>query len=325
MNPALPKAELHCHIEGAANPALVRRLALRHHVDLDGLLDRRGGYAWQDFASFLAAYGRVSSVFRSRDDFRALALDHYTSLADAGAIYGEIFIAPDIAVEHGVSVDDYVAGLDDGIAEAEAATGVVGRMIVTGIRHLGPESVRARAAWAAANPHPRITGFGLAGDETQHHPGDFAEAFRLAGDAGLGLTAHAGELDGPESVRAALDHFGVRRIGHGVRAIEDPALVRRLVDEGVVLEICPSSNVALELYPDLAAHPLRRLMDAGVKVTINSDDPPFFHTSLGREYEVVGEAQGLDRSALGSMTRNAIAAAFVDPATRAQLLGKLPA
>ncbi|MCP4386243.1 MAG: adenosine deaminase [Hyphomicrobiales bacterium] len=325
MRSAFPKAELHCHIEGAANPALVQRLATRYRVDLDGLLDRRGGYAWHDFASFLDAYGRVSSVFRTRDDFRALALDHFTSLAAAGAIYGEIFIAPDIAAEYGVAIDDYVAGLDDGIAEAEAATGIVGRMIVTGIRHLGPEPVRALAGWAAANPHPRITGFGLAGDESQHHAGDFAEAFRIAREAGLGLTAHAGELEGPESVRAALDHFAVARIGHGVRAIEDRALVHRLVEEGVVLELCPSSNVALGLYPDLAAHPFRRLMDAGVRVTVNSDDPPFFHTSLGHEYEVVSDVQTLGQSALGRITRTAIEAAFVDPVTRGELLGRLPA
>lgn len=320
---AVPKAELHCHIEGAAAPALVRRLGARHGIDLSGLFDADGGYAWTDFASFLTAYGRASSVFRTREDFRDLAIDYFTAIAAEGAIYGEIFIAPDIAEAVGVSHDDYVGGLDEGIAEAERKTGIVGRMILTGIRHLGPARVRALAERTAANPHARITGFGIAGDETMHHPRDFADAFRTMRAAGLGLTAHAGELDGPESVRAALDHFGVTRIGHGVRAIEDPALVRRLVDEGIVLELCPSSNVALKLYPDIAHHPYRDLMEAGVRVTINSDDPPYFHTSLGHEYELLARDQGLDRAALLAATRTAIEAAFVDEPTRTRLLAKV--
>lgn len=321
MTTLLPKAELHCHIEGAAAPSLVRRLARRHDIDLTGLFDAKGGYAWHDFASFLLAYGQASSVFRSAEDFHDLALDYFTSIANEGAIYGEIFIAPDIAGANGVSYDDYVDGLDSGIAEAERTTGIVGRMILTSIRHLGPHGVRALAERAA--PHPRITGFGLAGDETLHHPRDFADAFAIAREAGLGLTAHAGELAGPESVSAVLDHFSVTRIGHGVRAIEDPALVDRLAAEGIVLELCPSSNVALGLYPDIARHPYRRLMEAGVRVTINSDDPPFFHTTLGNEYRALAEAQQLDSAALLAATRTAIESAFVDEATRTSLLARL--
>ncbi|MCB1495927.1 MAG: adenosine deaminase [Bauldia sp.] len=320
---ALPKAELHCHIEGAAPPALVRRLAGRYGVDTAGILDDRGGYAWHDFASFLDTYGRVSALFRSGTDFRDLAHAYFTSIAAEGAIYGEIFIAPDIAEAGGVPAADYIAGLDDGMDAAEAETGIVTRMILTGVRHLGPARVRALAETAVA--HPRITGFGIAGDETMHHPRDFADAFRVAREAGLGLTAHAGELAGPESVRAALDHLGVTRIGHGVRAIEDPALVERLAAEGIVLELCPSSNVALGLYPDISRHPFRRLMEAGVRVTVNSDDPPYFHTSLGHEYELLGRDQGLGDAALLQATRTAIEAAFVDDKTRETLLERVDA
>jgi adenosine deaminase len=320
---AVPKAELHCHIEGAAEPALVRRLAARHGTALAGLFDADGGYRWHDFPSFLAAYGKASSVFKTSEDFRDLAFDYFSRIAAEGAIYGEIFIAPDIAVENGLTHAGYVEGLAAGISAAEAASGIVGRMIVVGIRHLGPERVRATAERTAANPHPLVTGFGLAGDETMHHPSAFADAFRIAREAGLGVTAHAGELAGPESVAAALDHLGVRRIGHGVRAIEDPALVRRIADEGVVLELCPSSNVALGLYPSLAAHPFRRLKEAGVRVTINSDDPPYFRTSLGREYDALAAAQGLATADLVGATRTAIEAAFVDEGTRARLLARL--
>jgi adenosine deaminase len=316
-------AELHCHIEGAAPPALVKRLAERRGIALGDLFDAAGGYRWHDFASFLVAYGKVSSVFCSREDFRDLAREYFTSIAGEGAIYGETFIAPDIAAENGVGFSDYVGGLAEGIAEAEAATGIVGRMIVVGIRHLGPDQVRAIVKAVCGTPHPYITGIGLAGDETLHHCRGFAEAFRMARDAGLGITAHAGELDGPDSIRAALDHLGVKRIGHGVRAIEDPALVERLARERIVLELCPSSNLALGLYPDMAHHPFRQLMEAGVRVTINSDDPPFFHTSLGREYDLLAEAQGLDEAALTTATRTAIEAAFVDEETRGRLLARL--
>ena len=316
------KAELHCHIEGAAAPALVRRLAAHHGIDLGDLFDD-DGYRWHDFASFLDAYGRVSSVFRTREDYRELALDYFTSIAREGAIYGEVFVAPDIAADSGLSYDDYVGGLGEGIAAAEAATGIVGRMIVIAVRHLGPERARAMADTVAANPHPLVTGFGLAGDETAYTPRDFAPAFRIAAAAGLGLTAHAGELAGPESVTAALDHLGVKRLGHGVRAIEEPALVQRIVMEGIVLELCPSSNVALKLYPDIAHHPFRRLMEAGCRVTINSDDPPYFHTSLGGEYDALARDQGLEDAALTAATRTAIEAAFVDEATRGRLIARL--
>ncbi len=316
------KAELHCHIEGAAAPALTRRMAARHGVTLGEVFDD-GGYRWHDFASFLDTYGRVSSVFRTRDDYRELARDYFSSIAAEGAIYGEVFVAPDIAADSGLSYDDYIGGLGEGIAAAEKATSIVGRMIVIAVRHLGPERATAMAETVAANPHPLVTGFGLAGDETMFHPRDFAPAFRIAGAAGLGLTAHAGELAGPDSVKAALDHLGVKRLGHGVRAIEDPALVRRIVDERVVLELCPSSNVALKLYPDIARHPFRRLMEAGCRVTINSDDPPYFHTTLGGEYDALARDQGLDDGALATATRTAIEAAFVDDATRARLLAPL--
>lgn len=319
----LIKAELHCHIEGAVPPALFRRQADRYGVPVADVIDEAGGYRWHDFASFLQAYGRVSSVFRSKEDFRALAEAHFTGLATQGAIYGEIFAAPDIAADNGVGYDDYVGGLGEGIAAAEQATGIVGRMIVIGVRHLGPGRVRAMAELAATRSHRLVTGFGLAGDETVHHPRDFADAFRIAGEAGLGLTAHAGELAGPESVSAALDHLGVSRIGHGVRAIEEPALVQRLARGGIVLELCPGSNVALGLYPDIGHHPFSRLMEAGVRITINSDDPPYFHTTLADEYAALARELRLDDAALTAATRTAVEAAFVDEATRTALLARL--
>ncbi len=318
-------AELHCHIEGAAPPDLVRRLAERDGVDLAGLFDDAGDYRWHDFPSFLVAYDRAARLFSTPEDYRDLAYSYFTGLAAGGAIYGEIFISPDHALAAGLSYADYRDGLAAGISDAAAETGIVGRMIVVGIRHLGADKVAEAARLAVTQPHPLVTGFGMAGEERVGHPADFAEAFAIARDGGLGLTVHAGELAGPESVQAALDHLPVTRLGHGVRAIEDADLVRRIADAGIVLELCPGSNVALQIYPDFAAHPFRRLRDAGCRVTLNSDDPPFFWTSLPDEYRQIGEAQALGETDLAAVTRTAIEAAFVDEPTRAALLARLGA
>ena len=187
------------------------------------------------------------------------------------------------------------------------------------------EKVEAAAKLASAKPHPLITGFGMAGDERIGHPSDFTRAFDIARDGELGITCHAGEFGGADSVEAALDYLKPDRIGHGVRAIEHPALVRRLAESGTVLEVCPVSNLVLGVFPSVEAHPLRQLVDAGCKVTLNSDDPPHFHTTLENEYAVASEAFGFDDTALAGFTRTAIEAAFVDGDTRARLLEKCAA
>lgn len=321
----VPTAELHCHIEGAASPELVRKQAARYGVDLAGLFDADGGYHWTDFTTFLNAYDEASSVFRTPEDYAALAHAYLKACADEGMIYGEIFISPDHATAAGLSYQSYVQGLAAGIEQAKSETGIEARMIAIGVRHFGADAVMRAAHIATTNPHPLVTGFGLAGDERQGAAADFASAFALAREAGLGLTAHAGEFGGPDSVRDALDHLGVKRLGHGVRAIEDAALVARLADEGIVLEVCPGSNVALGVYDSYETHPIARLRDAGVAVTLNSDDPPFFATSVAQEYERVAKAHGWGSADLLAITRTAIDAAFCDEATKAALRVRLEA
>jgi adenosine deaminase len=170
-----------------------------------------------------------------------------------------------------------------------------------------------------AEPHPYVVGFGMGGDEAKHVPADFAAAYRLACDKGYGCTVHAGEVMGPESVWAAIRDLPVTRIGHGVRSADDPRLMEELARRGTVLEVCPGSNVALGLYPDRAAHPLHRLIAAGVRVTLGSDDPPFFHTTLGMEYDKAG----LGDAELRGITRTAIEASFADEATKQRLLREI--
>ena len=320
---AVPMAELHCHIEGAARPALVLELAERHGIDIGGIV-RDGAYVWHDFTSFLAAYDRASLVFRDAADYARLAEDHLTGLARAGAVYAEFFISPDHAASAGVPGEAYLAGLAEGIRRAKTATGIEARMIAIGVRHLGADRVEAAARFAATHAvrEPLLTGFGRAGDERIGTPRDFAPAFDIARDAGLGLTAHAGEFDGAENVRETVEILRTSRIGHGVRAVEAPDVVRILADRGIVLEICPHSNLALGVYPDAASHPLRPLVEAGCRVTLNSDDPPFFATDLAAEYAFAASAGFGPGDRLG-FTRNAIEAAFVDEATRQRLLQQL--
>jgi len=319
------KAEIHVHIEGTAHPDLVRTYARRNSIDLTGLFDADGAYLWSDFTSFIAAYDRASSVFRSEQAYCDLAYDYARRCAAEGMIYLEAFASADHAAEAGLSYRAYIDGLDAGFAAAETTFGIVARLIVVGVRHLGPEKVENAARQAAAQPHRRVTGFGMAGDERFGQPADYARAFAIAGDAGLGLTVHAGELAGPESVRDALDHLPITRIGHGVRAAEDSDLLRRLADEAITLELCPGSNIALGLYPDRQSHPLRRLVEAGVAVTLNSDDPPFFHTTIGAEYDAAARLEAIDDRMLRRFTRNALDAAFVDAGTRSALIARLEA
>lgn len=319
----VPKAELHCHIEGAAPPTLVSRLADRHGIDISSILNGNGKYVWSDFTTFLKAYDLASSVFRTPADYALLAETYFRMLAAEGAIYGEIFISPDHAQATGLSYRSYVEGLAEGIERAKTGTAIEGRMIAIGVRHFGAGSVERVAKEVIGNPHPLVTGFGLAGDERSGHPANFSKAFRMAAEAGLGTTAHAGEFGGPDSVVAALEFLRVKRLGHGVRAIEDKELVRRLADEKVVLEVCPGSNIALGVYTHLRFHPINMLRKAGVPITLNADDPPFFGTTLGKEYASVAETFGWTFEDQMEITRTALEAAFCDEPTRKRLLVRL--
>jgi adenosine deaminase len=315
----LKKAELHCHIEGATPPELALLQAEKYGLDTSEIIADRA-YVWTDFTSFVKCYDSVASLFRTQEDYALLAEAYLTELAEVGTIYSEIIVSPDHGNTIGLGADAYLEGLAAGMEAAKAKTGIESRMLITGIRHLGPESVAKTAEFAARRDHALVTGFNLAGEERMHRVADFARAFDIARDAGLGLTIHAGELSGAFSVRDALDHIRPSRISHGVRAIEDADLVKRLADDGVVLEVCPGSNISLQVFPDFAAHPLRSLHGAGVRVTLNSDDPPFFHTSLAQEYDIASSVMGFGDDDINSMTRTAIQAAFVDEATRQKLL-----
>jgi adenosine deaminase len=317
----VPLAELHVHLEATATPALVRRLAARNGVTIPpGTVDG-DRYVWRDFLDFLATFDRAVTVIKTAADYRDITYEYLRACAAEGAIYVEVTVSADHADQAGLPYADMLAGVAQGIDDARAATGIESRIVVTAVRNFGTGRAEWVARTVAAHPHPYVTGFGLAGDEAGFPPGPFARAFEIAHDAGLGLTCHAGEWAGPESVRGALA-LPVTRLGHGVRAIEDPELVRELADRGTVLEVCPTSNIVLGAYPGYAAHPFPVLRDAGVRVTLGSDDPPYWEATVGGEYAVARREWGLDDDALRGITRTAIEAAFVPDDLRSSLLAR---
>jgi adenosine deaminase len=319
----VPKAELHVHLEGTATPELVRRLAERNDLPVpEGLFADEETYAYADFLDFLRAYDLAAGVIRTGDDYHAVTFEYLARCAGEGAIYVELIVSPDHAAQVGLSDDEHLDGVGRGIDDARAQHGIEARMLVTAIRNYGVERAIRVARYAAARPHPYVVGFQLAGDEAGFPAGDFAEPYRIAAEAGLGCSVHAGEWGGPESVRAALT-LPVTRIGHGVRSIEDPELVAELAGRGTVLEVCPTSNVVLGIYPSYEEHPLRALRAAGVRVTLGSDDPPWFGASIGGEYAVCAERLGFVAEALREVTRTALEAAFCEEKLKENLMNAL--
>lgn len=320
----LPKVELHLHLEGAAPPAFIRGLAAEKHVDLSGIFDEGGAYQYKDFPDFLRVYEAATSVLTTPEDYRRLTLAVLEESASSGVIYSETFLSPDFCGGRDVGAwREYLAAIREAAEEAEARDGIVLRGIVTCIRHFGPEKAKETAMCAAETADDWLIGFGIAGDERAGKLGDFSWSFDCAREARLRLTAHAGEWEGPQSVRDALDDLRVERIGHGVRAIEDLALVDRLAEDGTVLEVCPGSNVALGVYPDWRSHPIHQLRERGVRVTVSTDDPPFFHTTMTREYDRLANAFDWDEGVFDSIARASAEAAFCDNATRDKILKKL--
>ena len=319
----LPKAELHVRLEGTAPPDLVRRIAWRNGLDIpDGLFAGPDRFAWRDFMDFLQTYDMAASVIRTGEDYRDITYEYLIACAAEGVIYVELTASLDHARLVGLDDQQHWEGIARGIDEARADYGIEARIISSCVRNFGVERAIDIARHTAGRPHPYVVGFSMAGDERGHPPGPYADAFAIAAGAGLGCTVHAGEWAGPESVRAALE-LPVTRIAHGVRSIEDSALVDELARRGIVLECCPTSNVALGVYQSFEAHPLPALLAAGVKITLGSDDPPYFGASVAGEYAVARERFGLRDEDLRAITRTAIEASFAEPELRERLLARL--
>ncbi|WP_134678810.1 adenosine deaminase [Paracoccus ravus] len=316
------KIELHLHLEGAAPPAFIRGLAKERHRELRGMFDDQGRYSYGDFNDFLRVYEAATSVVEGPADYARLLSAVLNECGEQGAIYVELFVSPEFCGGGDLAAwQDHLGAMEE-VAGEYALSGVESRAILTCIRHYGPDRAKKTAICAAETSGGWVAGLGLAGAEDIGEAKDFAWSFDCAREAGLGLTAHAGEWGGPQSIRDALD-LGVSRIGHGIRAIEDPALVRDLAEKGITLEVCPGSNVALGVVPDWSSHPIARLADAGVRVTVSTDDPPFFRTTLSREYDMLADRFGWAEEEFRQMNLWAAEAAFCDNETRDRLKQEL--
>ncbi|MCV2868265.1 adenosine deaminase [Defluviimonas sp. WL0002] len=324
MTNTLPKIELHLHLEGAAPPAFIRGLAAEKKMDISGIFNAQGHYSYTDFWHFLKVYEAATETLKTPRDYHRLTRAVLEESAASGVIYCETFLSPDFCGGRDLGAwREYLHAIREAADEAERQDGIVLRGIVTPIRHFGPEKAKQTAICAAETAGDWIVGFGLAGDEKLGKPKDFAWSFDAAREAGLRLTCHAGEWGGPDSVRDAVRDLQVERIGHGVRAIEDPALVEELAERGTVLEVCPGSNIALGLYPDWRRHPVGQLYDRGVKITISTDDPPFFHTTMTREYDRLADAFDWDAGVFAAIARTSAEAAFCDTIMKDKILKKL--
>ncbi len=324
MTRDLPKVELHLHLEGAAPPAFIRGLAREKHMDLSGLFTEDGSYRFTDFWDFLKVYEAATSTLKTPEDYGRLTKAVLEESAANGVVYSETFLSPDFCGGRDIGAwREYLHAIREAADEAERDAGITLRGIITCIRHFGPEKAKETALCAAETAGDWIVGFGIAGDEKIGKPKDFLWSFDCAREAGLRITAHAGEWGGPESIRDALKDLNPERIGHGVRAIEDMALVEELAERGTVLEVCPGSNMALGLFPTWRKHPIGTMFDRGVKVTISTDDPPFFHTTMTREYDRLAEAFDWDEGVFRQIARTSLDAAFCDEATRARIAKRL--
>lgn len=325
MDPrTLPKAELHLHIEGTLEPEMAMDLARAHGVDLGYPTTEalRAAYEFTDLQSFLDIYYATARVLRTAEDFRALTVAYLARAAADGVRHAEIFFDPQAHTERGIPLETVLDGIGAGLAEGRERLGVTSGLILCFLRHLPPEA--AMETLETALPYrDRLLGVGLDSSEVGYPPSLFAAVFDRAREAGLHAVAHAGEEGPPSYVWEALDILGAERIDHGVRAVEDPALVTRLARDRIPLTVCPLSNVRLGVVERLEDHPLRDLLDAGVVVTVNSDDPAYFGGYVGDNYEAVRSALSLPDDVLVTLAGNSLTAAFLDGERKARLLSEL--
>ena len=330
----LPKAEIHIHLEGAIQPGTVLKLAQRHNklssLPSDNEAGLRQWFNFTDFPHFLEIYLTIQNLICTADDFALIVHENGADMAAQNIRYREITLTPYTHIDHqdkGLSFDDLLRGLEDGRSQAKADYGVEIRWVFDIHRNLSfsngrydPQPAEKTLAYALEGKDVGVVGFGLGGNEVGAPPEPFAHAFEQAKANGLLSVPHAGETVGPESIWGSLKALQADRIGHGVRAIEDPGLLATLKVRQIPLEINPTSNVRLGVFSSLAAHPFRQLDERGLLVTVNSDDPPLFNTSLVQEYSILAREFGYDATGLARVARNAFVAAGVEPEVKKVLL-----
>ena len=311
----MPKVELHVHLEGSVRPETLIQLAAKYNVALPAknLNELKDWYTFKDFDHFIEVYMAISGCFRHADDIELIAREFLIGQAAQNIKYSEVTFTPYTHREH-VTFDEQLAAINRARREAETNLGVTMRLVPDISRHMRPvEESFLVADWAAQNMESGIIALGLGGPEIGNPPEIFQPAFERIRAAGLPSVPHAGETEGPASVWGAINALSAVRIGHGVRCLEDPALVAFLREKQIPLEVCPTSNVCLKVVPTLAEHPLPKLLEEGLFVTINSDDPPMFNTTLTNEYLCITETFGFDTAQLEQFVFNGIQASLLPP------------
>lgn len=324
----MPKAELHIHIEGSLEPELIFRLAERNGVKLPypSVKDLKKAYAFTDLQSFLDIYYAGASVLQTEQDFYDMTWAYVEHAHTNHVIHAEIFFDPQTHTARGVPFDTVIQGIERALADAEKRHGFSSRLIMCFLRHLSEED--AMATLDTALPYftrfkHRLIGVGLDSSEVGHPPSKFERVFARCRELGLRRVAHAGEEGPPAYIREALDLLHVERIDHGVRCIEDPALMKRLARERIALTVCPLSNTRLKVFSDMRHHTLKDLLRAGLAVTINSDDPAYFGGHMNANFLAVFEALDLNDQDAYTLAKNSFDAAFVDDREKRALLAGL--
>ena len=323
---SLPKTEVHVHVEGTLEPAMMFGLAERNGFDLpfesvDGVAD---AYDFATLQSFLDIYYQGAAVLQTPRDFYDLMAAYLERAVADGVRHAEIFFDPQTHTARGVSLEHVMAGFRGAIADARSGSGVTADLILCFLRHLSGED--AVATLIAAEPHLEgVVAVGLDSSEVGNPPELFSDAFKMVRDLGLRAVAHAGEEGPPEYVVGALDALGAERIDHGIRSLEDPHLVERLRHDQVPLTLCPLSNLALNVVERLEDHPIATMVDSGLLVSVNSDDPAYFGGYVGDNYLALQAALGLGPEYLADLARNSIISSFLDTERKKELLTEIDA
>jgi aminodeoxyfutalosine deaminase len=320
----LPKVELHVHHVGSASPRIVSELAARHPGKVPSDIDElRDFYRFRDFAHFIEVYLAVVDLIREPEDVRLLTYEVAAEMAALNIRYAELTLTPYTSVLAGVPIEAFVEAVEDARTAAERDHRIRLRWIFDIPGEFGVPAAEATADYAVNHAPDTLVGFGLGGPEIGVPRPQFKPAFDRARAAGLHSVPHAGETTGPQTVWDSLELLGAERIGHGTSSTQDTALLAHLVERRIPLEVCPTSNIATRVVDELDHHPIRQMYDAGVLVTVNSDDPPMFGTTLNREYEIAAHLLDLDESGIAELAKNAVGASFMSDPDKVALVGEI--
>ncbi len=332
----LPKAELHLHLEGSVDPLTLSQLSEKHHTPFPWASNRykplpnshrpltlgeaAALYSYTDFTGFLIAFKSVTERLRDPEDFELITYRLVEKLAAQGCLHAEVFVSVGVIFWRGQEFDPLFDGMERGRKRAEKDFGTTLYWIFDAVRHFGSEESEKVLAKAIQHQARNVIGIGIGGDERIAAPELFEQVYARAASAGLRLSVHAGETVGPPSIHGALDALKAERLGHALHAAEDPELLARLVRQQVPLELCVTSNLRTSCCPQLSAHPLRRYFDAGALVTLNTDDPEMFQTTLVREYQIAQDAFGFTNEELRQLAANSLRASWLPEERKRELL-----